>query len=154
MFESCSRSELFVRAVIMMHRGVGSTASASSVVLRCQTRNRQLVNATILRFQSFVRGSLNYHERDTVEDVHSTLREKVETLLTFLNGDWRIQQLQTWNPVGTVGCEGRCDREAVCECVYSAIVDAGLVGGVVTTIPAKSRWGTCAQLSVRACRFA
>lgn len=41
--------------------------------------------------------------------------------------------------------EEAVDRDALCQGVFSAIVSAGLLGGVCNVIPAKSRWGTCAQ---------
>jgi hypothetical protein len=82
-------------------------------------------------------------EDDAPEPGRKFVRRSCETLLEVLNGDWKVNRLQTHaRPPAGPDCDV---REETCKIVYAALSLSFLFGGLNTAV-AKSRWGTCAKV--------
>ena len=104
--------------------------------------NQLTVEHTMLRFQAHIRSAVS---------ANAVLNEAggkhvitgVEHLLYYLNGDWRMQRLQTHRIAQVAGEAGEENvRKATCEQVFDALTGTSCLFGGLNTIPAKSRWGT------------
>ena len=100
----------------------------------------------MLRFQEHIRSAVSAHAVLS-EAGGKHVITGVEHLLYYLNGDWRMQRLQTHRIAQVAGEAGAEDvRKATCEQVFAALTGTSCLFGGLNTIPAKSRWGTCSKV--------
>jgi len=103
---------------------------------------------TLLRTQGVVRGAAG--EDDIRPAVRGkAVREAVPMLLSMLNGDIRMPFITHFCMGCCVDESGQTTREVQLRNVANAILNAGLLGGLCTIVPATSRWqSTSSSLSM------
>ena len=101
-------------------------------------RGTILLEHTLLRFEADVRAN---------KGIDATRwADCVRRLALILNGDWRRQCVHVYvDAPDFIGRHLIGDRALLVALVVNGIIETGMFGGVITNIPAKSRWGTCAS---------
>lgn len=93
---------------------------------------------TLLRFHADVKANSS-------SDSVGRWMDSVRRLPLVLNGDWRKQCFHVFIDADDFVAKHLIhDRTAMVEFVCTAIIQTGMFGGILTSICAKSRWGTCA----------